>query len=85
MTTSRTVLAAFAVAATAFASIATAVMVTTAPAKVVYELPRVVVTGKVQRVEVAQITQLPRMVVTGRRVVQGTLLAQAERFASLPI
>lgn len=33
----------------------------------VYQLPRVVVTGQLQRAQVAQIVELPRVVVTGRR------------------
>ena len=37
-------------------------------AVVVHQLPRVVVTGEVQRSQVAQIVELPRVVVTGRRV-----------------
>ncbi|MEO8279968.1 MAG: hypothetical protein ABI564_09775 [Ideonella sp.] len=35
---------------------------------VVHQLPRVVVTGQLQRVAVAQIVELPRVVVTGRRI-----------------
>lgn len=34
---------------------------------VVHQLPRVVVTGRVQRAETARIVELPRVVVTGRR------------------
>ena len=44
---------------------------------VVHLLPRVVVTGEVQRSQVAQIVELPRVVVTGRRVdATSTMVAQ---------
>ena len=37
---------------------------------VVHQLPRVVVTGRVQRAEATRIVELPRVVVTGRRTVE---------------
>lgn len=44
---------------------------------VVHQLPRVVVTGSVQRTETARVVELPRVVVTGRRVVdERTWLSQ---------
>ena len=58
----------------------------TANADTVYQLPRVVVTGHVQRAQVAQVAQvveLPRVVVTGRRTqVAPTLVTQDEAAAA---
>ena len=54
----------------------------TRTAEVVHQLPRVVVTGTVQRTQTAQIVELPRVVVTGRRSdASQTLMTQAERSA----
>ena len=47
---------------------------------VVYQLPRVVVTGRVQRVEARVIAELPRVVMSARRVgAANTLLSQASQ------
>lgn len=65
ITTLRTSLLA---AATVLATLASAVILSAAdPAPmVVHDLPRVVVTGQVQRDVIAQVVQLPRVVVTGQ-------------------
>ena len=55
----------------------------TASADTVYQLPRVVVTGHVQRAQVAQVVELPRVVVTGHRTqVAPTLVTQDEAAAA---
>lgn len=55
----------------------------TATADTVYQLPRVVVTGRVQRAHVAEVVELPRVVVTGRRTqIAPTLVTQDEAAAA---
>lgn len=47
------------------------------PAVIVHQLPRVVVTGRVQAVVPQGVVELPRVVVTGRRSDGATRLVQA--------
>ena len=79
-------------ATTLFATIVTALVLTAQPgqardevapvavrnAPVVHQLPRVVVTGRVQGTAPRDVVELPRVVVTGKRVdVLPTVLVQA--------
>lgn len=75
-----------AVLGTVCVTVISALVLTAAPGGVqasgeVHQLPRVVVTGQVQRSEASHIAQLPRVVVTGRVVTPTTapspLLAKA--------
>ena len=72
-------------------TVISALVLTSAPGQVqasaeVHELPRVVVTGQVQRSDTVRIAQLPRVVVTGRITAQpgasGPLLAKGGASAS---
>ncbi|MFG5408492.1 hypothetical protein ABXN37_10750 [Piscinibacter sakaiensis] len=69
-------------AATLFATVITAVVLGTlsggAGARPVFELPRVVISGRVQRPAEPTVIELPRVVVTGRPVPLQTVVQRAE-------
>jgi hypothetical protein len=89
MTASIRTTTALAIGTTLATLVSAVVLSTLAPAEtlVVHELPRVVVTGQVQRDAAPRVVELPRVVVTGRRVDStgtpaSTAMAQAGRIAA---